>query len=79
MSQEVSPGGQQPPGSAAAASGDPASDQTTARNGGKVEKRNLKGLKRAMTDQDVSILDARKEGNVGRFFNVRWGRAFLGD
>lgn len=37
-------------------------------NGTKTER---KRLKRAMTVEDVNFLDASKEGNVGRFINVR--------
>lgn len=40
-------------------------------NGNKTEKKNSKGLKRAMKADDVHVLDASKEGNVGRFINVR--------
>uniref|UniRef100_H3CM86 SET domain bifurcated histone lysine methyltransferase 2 n=1 Tax=Tetraodon nigroviridis TaxID=99883 RepID=H3CM86_TETNG len=38
-------------------------------NGCQMEKKNPKTLKRVFTETDVSILDASKEGNVGRFFN----------
>lgn len=40
-------------------------------NGNKTEKKCSKGLKRAMKADDVHVLDASKEGNVGRFINVR--------
>lgn len=40
-------------------------------SGSKTEKRGPKSLKRAMVVEDLSILDASKEGNVSRFINVR--------
>lgn len=40
-------------------------------NGNKPEKKSSKGLKRAMKVDNVHVLDASKEGNVGRFINVR--------
>lgn len=63
-------------------SGDPTSDQRTLgtpkvraanvcrSNGGKLEKNNPKCLKRVLSDVDMCIVDASKEGNVGRFLNV---------
>lgn len=35
------------------------------------ETKSQKSLKRAMKVEDVNFLDASKEGNVGRFINVR--------
>lgn len=40
-------------------------------NGSRIQKKSPKGLKRPKTAEDVNILDASKEGNVGRFINVR--------
>lgn len=40
-------------------------------NGSRIQKKSPKGLKRPKTAEDVHILDASKEGNVGRFINVR--------
>lgn len=39
-------------------------------NGNRMQKKSLKELKRARMAEDVHILDASKEGNVGRFINV---------
>lgn len=67
------------------ASGDPSPDQektvgrTTSSpeeaaghgiNGNRIPKKGPKELKRGKTVEDVHILDASKEGNVGRFINV---------
>lgn len=78
VSQEGLPGGQKPGTSSAAVSGDPTSDQRKpdtpkvgAANGGKLEKNNPKCLKTVLSDVDMCIVDASKEGNVGRFLNVR--------
>lgn len=77
-------GGPQPPSPSAEVSGHqtPAQEKkvatTTASpnvaavhrvNGSKTETKSPKSLKRAM--KDVNFLDASKEGNVGRFINVR--------
>lgn len=53
-------------------SDEPTSDQRSVcrSNGSVMEKKNIKSLKRVLTDVDASIVDASKEGNVGRFFNV---------
>lgn len=53
-------------------SDEPPSDQRSVcrSNGSVMEKKNIKSLKRVLTDVDTSIVDASKEGNVGRFFNV---------
>lgn len=39
-------------------------------NGNRIRKKSPKVLKRVKTAEDVYILDASKEGNVGRFINV---------
>ncbi|CAF95785.1 unnamed protein product [Tetraodon nigroviridis] len=76
--KEGSPGGRQPAACPGATSAAPTPAQTTAGapragvcrpNGCQMEKKNPKTLKRVFTETDVSILDASKEGNVGRFFN----------
>lgn len=40
-------------------------------SGNRIQKKSPKELKRARTAEDIHILDATKEGNVGRFINVR--------
>lgn len=72
VSQKGQPGGQQPAATLAATSDDPTSDQSSVcrANGSVMEKKTTKSLKRVLTDVDTSIVDASKEGNVGRFFNV---------
>lgn len=40
-------------------------------NGNSTQKKSPKVLKRAKTVEDIHILDASKEGNVGRFINVK--------
>ncbi|TNM94068.1 hypothetical protein fugu_002244 [Takifugu bimaculatus] len=62
------PGGQQPAATLAAMSDEPTSDVCRS-NGSEMEKKNMKSLKRVLTDVDTIIVDASKEGNVGRFFN----------
>lgn len=40
-------------------------------NANRLQRKSTKELKRAKMAEDVHILDASKEGNVGRFINVR--------
>lgn len=40
-------------------------------NGNSMQKKSPKELKRAIMAEDVHILDSSKEGNVGRFINVK--------
>lgn len=72
VSQKGPPGDQQPAATLAAMSDEPTSDQRSVcrSNGSEMEKKNMKSLKRVLTDVDTIIVDASKEGNVGRFFNV---------
>lgn len=76
-------GGPAPPSPSAGGSGDqsPAQEETVAmtttnpeeavRGVNGTETKSQKSLKRSMKVEDVNFLDASKEGNVGRFINVR--------
>lgn len=76
-------GGPQHPSPSAGVSGDqtPAQEDTTptspklvtvhGMNGTKMETKDRNSLKRVLNVEEVYVLDASKEGNVGRFINVR--------
>lgn len=74
----------QSPSAEASGDGSPAQERTVVKttgnpegvavhgvSGNKTEKKSSKGLKRVMKADNVHVLDASKEGNVGRFINVR--------